>query len=95
MATGGYFSGMAQVSLKQAKDQLAEIVRRAEAGEIITITRHGKPVVEIARPKKKGGIDWEAGERWLKERGIEDPFPYVAPDFDDPLPEDFLLRPLP
>jgi prevent-host-death family protein len=86
---------MAQVSLKQAKNQFAELVRRAEAGETIVLTRHGKPVVEIVRQKKKGGIDWEAGERWLKERGIKDPFPYIAPDFDDPLPEDFLLRPLP
>jgi antitoxin (DNA-binding transcriptional repressor) of toxin-antitoxin stability system len=86
---------MAQISLKQAKDQFAEIVRRAEAGETIIVTRHGKPAVEISRPKKKGGIDWEAGERWGKERGIKEMFTYVAPDFDDPLPEDFLLRPLP
>lgn len=95
VATCGYFSLMAQISLKQAKDQLSELARRAEAGETIVVTRHGKPSFDIVPHKKKGGIDWEAGERWLKERGIKDPFPYVAPDFDDPLPEDFLLRPLP
>jgi hypothetical protein len=26
---------------------------------------------------------------------VKDPVPYIADDFDDPLPEDFLIRPLP
>jgi prevent-host-death family protein len=86
---------MVQVSLKQAKDQLSELARRADAGETIVVTRHGKPWFDIVPHKKKGGIDWEAGERWLKERGIKDTVRYIAPDFDDPLPEDFLLKPLP
>lgn len=33
---------------------------------------------------------------FLREKGITGPMvPYIPPDFDDPLPEDFLLRPLP
>ena len=45
--------------------------------------------------KKRGGIDLEAGQARLKAHGIDKPFPTIADDFDDPLPEDFLLRPLP
>jgi len=49
-------------------------------------------------PKKEikaTGINWDAGEIFLRERGATTLFAYVAPDFDDPLPEDFLLKPLP
>jgi hypothetical protein len=31
----------------------------------------------------------------LRSIGVENAVPYIAKDFDDPLPEDFLLRPLP
>jgi prevent-host-death family protein len=86
---------MDTVSIKQAKNEFTQLARKAEAGETITVTRNGQPVCDIVPHKKKGGINWEAGERFLRERGITDPFPYVAPDFDDPLPEDFLLKPLP
>ena len=86
---------MVQVSLKEAKNKFAELGRRAEAGETIIVTRHGKPAFQLVPPARKGGIDWEAGRRFLDEHGIKDPVRYIAPDFDDPLPEDFLLRPLP
>jgi len=36
------------VSMKQAKAQLTELVRRAEAGEEIVLTRHGRPTVRLA-----------------------------------------------
>jgi prevent-host-death family protein len=87
---------MTTVSVKDGKNRFSELVREAEKGKVVTVTRNGTPVCEITPlTKKKGGIDWEAGARFLRERGIADPFPYMAPDFDDPLPEDFLLKPLP
>ena len=86
---------MNSVSIKQAKDSFAELSRRVEGGETVVITRHGKPVLEMVPYKRKGGLDLEAGRRYLDSIGVKDPFPYVADDFDDPLPEDFLLRPLP
>jgi prevent-host-death family protein len=86
---------MTTVSIKDGKNRFPELVREAEGGKVVTVTRNGQPVCEIVPLKKKGGINWEAGERFLRELGISDPFPYVAPDFDDPLPEDFLLKPLP
>ena len=82
------------VAIEDAAD-LDTLAREVEAGETVVLTRSGKPVLDLVPHKRKGGLDWEAGERFLKERGIADPFPYVAPDFDDPLAEDFLVRPLP
>jgi antitoxin (DNA-binding transcriptional repressor) of toxin-antitoxin stability system len=61
----------------------------------VTVTRDGKPVFDIVPHKKKGGLDLEAGQAYLRAKGITNPVPYIADDFDDPLPEDFLLRPLP
>jgi prevent-host-death family protein len=82
------------ISIKDFKDQLSELVHRAEAGETIIVTRHGKPVAEIGPPtKKKGGINFEAGQAYLRELGVEKAVAYIAPDFDDPLPEDYLITP--
>lgn len=35
------------ISVTEAKAQLTELVRRAEAGEEIVLTRHGKPAARI------------------------------------------------
>ncbi len=36
-----------RVSVTQAKAQLTDLVKRAEAGEEIELTRHGQPVVRL------------------------------------------------
>ena len=36
------------VSVAEAKDRLPELIRAVEAGEKIIITRHGRPVAELA-----------------------------------------------
>jgi prevent-host-death family protein len=104
VATGSYIETMnkplhpattTMVSMKEAKNRLTELARRVEAGERVTITRNGKPVLDLVPHAVKGGINLEAGRRFLRERGVTSFFNYVSPDFDDPLPEDFLLRPLP
>lgn len=38
---------MKHVGIKQAREALPELVRRAEAGEEIVITRQGKPVARL------------------------------------------------
>jgi prevent-host-death family protein len=38
---------MAVVSVAEAKNRLTALVMAAEAGETVTITRHGKPVAEL------------------------------------------------
>jgi prevent-host-death family protein len=86
---------MSTVSIKTAKDEFTKLIRRAEAGETVVVTRNGKPVADIVPHKKRGGIDLEAGWAYLKAHGITNPVPYIADDFDEPLPEDFLITPLP
>lgn len=86
---------MAIVSMKEAKNRLPELARRVEGGETVTVTRHGKPVLDLVPHKRRLGIDFEGGQRYLRSIGVEKAVTYIADDFDDPLPEDFLLRPLP
>lgn len=85
---------MKTVSIREAQDRLDELAHDVEQGEIVTVTRNGKPVFDLV-PHKKRGVDWEAGEAYLRSKGIVRKKGFIADDFDDPLPEDFLLRPLP
>ncbi|MFW2829842.1 type II toxin-antitoxin system Phd/YefM family antitoxin [Sphingomonas sp. ID0503] len=41
-----------QVSVSDAKAQLTELVRRAEAGEEVVLTRHGKPAVRLVAAER-------------------------------------------
>lgn len=41
-----------KVSVSDAKAQLTDLVRRAEAGEEVVLTRHGKPAVRLAPVEK-------------------------------------------
>ena len=45
-----------RVSVTDAKAQLTELVRRAEAGEEVILTRHGQPAVKlvVATPATSG-----------------------------------------
>lgn len=88
---------MADVSAEEGKNRFDELLRKAENGETTTITRDGQPIAGIVPvpKKKKGGTDWEAGARYKREHGIDTFFGEPSPDFDDPLPEDFLITPLP
>ncbi len=93
---------MKTVSLQEATRDLDALARAVEQGEVVTVTRDGKPVLDlvphvetVGDVKPKGGINWEAMQAHLRSIGVENPVPYIAEDFDDPLPEDFLLRPLP
>ena len=42
---------MSTINLADAKARLSELVERAGAGERIVITKRGKPVLELTRPK--------------------------------------------
>jgi len=83
-----------EISVKNAKNQLSELLHRAEAGETVVVTRHGKPVADIVpHVLQKGGINFAALDAIKKELGVTHLVSYIAPDFDDPLPEDFLITP--
>lgn len=86
---------MTTVSMKEAKDRFTQLVREAEKGNTVTVTRNGEPVCDLVPHKKKRGVDLAAGEEFLRKHGVTKLVSYIAEDFDDPLPEDFLLKPLP
>lgn len=86
---------MTTVPIREAKNKLTELARRVEAGETIVVTRNGKPVFDLVPHRQRAGFDFSAGAAYLKSRGITNPVPYIAEDFDNPLPEDFLISPLP
>ncbi len=94
MATGSYL-GRVNISIKDAKNKFSELVRRAEAGETVVITRDGEPVADLVIHKKKPkGINWEGLREYKRKHGIGRVVEYIPADFDDPLPEDFLITPI-
>jgi prevent-host-death family protein len=86
---------MKTVTIREAKNRLTELAREVERGETIVVTRHGSPIFEMAPHRPRKGLRLEAIEEFKRKRGIETIVAFIADDFDDPLPEDFLLRPLP
>jgi prevent-host-death family protein len=42
-----------EISVTDAKGQLTELVRRAEAGDEVILTRHGQPAVRLVPLKKE------------------------------------------
>ena len=86
------------VPVKEAKATLTALLRLAEAGERIVLTRNGKPVADLVPHEEavtlKGGR-LAAVDAWHKANGTDLSKGWVSPDFDDPLPEDFLYSPWP
>jgi prevent-host-death family protein len=59
-------AAMSTYSIAQAKDQLSKLVDEALNGQQVTITRHGKPVVEL-RPAAPAGRRITAEDiEWLR-----------------------------
>jgi prevent-host-death family protein len=60
------FAPMGTHSVAEAKNRLSDLIDRALAGEDVTITRHGRPVVELRPVEQEPGpvrpedIDWLA-----------------------------------
>jgi prevent-host-death family protein len=70
------------VSIVEAKNRLPELIRAVENGERIVITRHGKPVAQLAPPPP--------GRRKARLGGMKDRI-RLLPVWDEPTdPERFL-----
>lgn len=67
-----------RISIAQAKAKFSQIIRKAESGESVTITRHGEPVV-ILHPVQHSPTVAKIGSMKGK---IE-----IADDFDELPPE--------
>jgi prevent-host-death family protein len=89
--------GIKHVPVKEAKATLTALLHAVEAGERIVITRHGKPVADLVlhEETKLEGSLLDRLDAWHKENGTDLSKGWIAPDFDDPLPEDFLYSPWP
>ena len=85
---------MTIISIKKAKDRLTALARLVEKGETVVITRNGEPIVDLVPHRKKAGLNLSAGQDYLRRRGVKQAAVHILDDFDEPLPEDFLLRPL-
>ena len=86
---------MTTVSIKEARDRLTALARLVEKGETVVVTRNGKPILDLVPHKKKGGLNYEALAEYKRKHGIDRFFVDIPAEFDDPLPEDFLVKPLP
>jgi prevent-host-death family protein len=86
---------MKTVSIRDAKNRLTELAREVEEGETIVVTRNGRPVFDLVPHHRRKGLRLEAIDEFKRKHGVDEVVPFIADDFDDPLPEDFLLRPLP
>ncbi len=66
-----------EVTLSEAKAKLSELVKRVAAGEVITVTRHGKPVLELRDPnvaaKRKALYGSMKGKIWMADDWMDTP----------------------
>ncbi len=83
-----YADGMASTGLRELRQQASELVRRAEAGESITVTVSGREVAELGpvrRNRWRSGADiavvfsGPADAEWAADREaldamVQDPF---------------------
>jgi prevent-host-death family protein len=59
-----HIGGM-QISVSEAKAQLTDLVRRAEAGDEVILTRHGQPTVRLVPIRKP--VDRAARRKLIEE----------------------------
>jgi len=85
---------MKTVSIRDAKNRLLQLAREVEQGETIIVTRNGRPVFDLVPHQRPTGLRLEAIDEFKQKHAIKTIVAYIADDFDEPLPEDFLLRPL-
>ena len=71
------------VSIAEAKNRLPELIRAVESGEKVVITRHGKPVAQLAPPPPE--------RRKVQLGGMKDRI-QLLPGWDDPIDLDRFLE---
>jgi prevent-host-death family protein len=71
------------LNLYEAKTHLSALVEQAAMGEEIVIAKAGKPMAKLVPLQKPILKPRVPGQKVLQ-------ISYIAPDFDDPLPEEIL-----
>ena len=71
------------VTVQEAESHLLELIALVEKGEEVVITHDDQPKVKLVpfvEPPQKRVFGQHRGQVWM------------SPDFDDPLPDDFLAQ---
>ncbi len=76
------YNRIMEVSTAEAKNRLPELIRAVEGGEKVVITRHGRPVAQLAPPP--------ADRRKPVLGGMKGRIRFL-PGWDDPITEEELL----
>lgn len=77
-----------EMSIREAQARFSEVMAAVMRGERVVIMQDGRAVAEMKSlvQRRKGGVNWEAGEALRKQRGL-DKFEgqnLWPPEFDDP-----------
>ncbi len=78
---------MSDVAQKELRNNVSEVLRRAEAGEILTVTVAGRPVAELGPTHRRrwvGGATLAGIWRVSAPRGLDADFERLAADVVDP-----------
>ena len=73
-----------ELALREAKARLSELVAEACRGERVVITKYGRPVVELVRCERRGGIDFDKLEEDRRRLGLIGDGEGWPEEFDDP-----------
>ena len=73
-----------EMALREAKARLSELVAAASRGERVVITKYGRPVVELVRCERRGGIDFDKLEEDRRRLGLIGDGEGWPEEFDDP-----------
>ena len=67
-----------RVSVSEAKAQLTELVRRAEAGDEVVLTRHGQPAARLVAVEKMIKCDLDSLVKRVQQRAARKATPGVS-----------------
>jgi prevent-host-death family protein len=68
------------VNVHEAKTHLSRLLVDVENGHEVTIARSGRPIARLVPAEKPG----------KRELGLERGKIWIAPDFDEPMPDEWL-----
>ena len=77
---------MPEISVAEARNTLTQLIHRAESGEVVRISRRGKPVAVLVSKEEyerlEAGVSkkdfWQAVEDWRAQTGFN--WPELTPD---------------
>jgi prevent-host-death family protein len=72
-----------QIGTFEAKNKLSSLLDRAEKGEVIEITRRGKPIAELRAAAPSAQLEARFGSEKNLIEHIDDDFSAPLEDFED------------